>query len=326
MKKIDKLDLKILKELDTNARKSNSQIAKKLKTSQQVISYRIQSLIKRKIISQFHTVINFTKLGYTSYKTLTRLSNITPQKQKEIIQYLMNHTNVLWLIECGSRWDLLIDFLAKDIIEFDKILKEFKKKFPEQIQNYDILTMIAGIGMNREYLYDKKQKNRDDFFFGKNNEQVNLDNTNLKILSILSKNARISSLEIAQKLNLSANTIINRIKDMEKNKIIINYRPTIHIEEIGHQAYKAIIKFQNITEEKERTFITYCFTKKNIISIIKQVGAWDVEVEIEVEKKEKMLEITRDIRDKFKDIIKDFDILPLYHEYKYDYFPGDIMS
>jgi len=39
-----------------------------------------------------------------------------------------------------------------------------------------------------------------------------------------------------------------------------------------------------------------------------------------------MLKITRDIRDKFKDIIKDFELLPLYHEYRYNFFPRDLLE
>ena len=63
MEKLDKFDLKLLAEIENDARQTLSQIAKKLKTSQQVISYRIKSLEKRKIVGGYYTIINITKMN-----------------------------------------------------------------------------------------------------------------------------------------------------------------------------------------------------------------------------------------------------------------------
>ena len=60
MVQIDKIDLKLLSELEDNSRQTLSQISKKLKTSQQVVSYRINALEQKKVIGGFFTIINFT--------------------------------------------------------------------------------------------------------------------------------------------------------------------------------------------------------------------------------------------------------------------------
>ena len=72
--------------------------------------------------------------------------------------------------------------------------------------------------------------------------------------------------------------------------------------------------------------MNYLKPNANIVGIIKLIGLWDFEMELEVENKEQMLKITRDFRDKFKDVIKDFEIIPLFHEYKYNFFPGDLLK
>ena len=56
------------------------------------------------------------------------------------------------------------------------------------------------------------------------------------------------------------------------------------------------------------------------------IGLWDFEMEFEVETKEKILVLTRNFRDKFKEIIKDFELLPLHHEYLYNFFPRDLLK
>ena len=186
MSRLDKIDLKLLTILEENARQTLSQIAKKLKTSQQVVSYRLKSLEKRGIMGGYYTIINLTKSGYTNYRIMLRLSNINEEKHKEIISYLLEHPNVLWLVDCGGRWDLLVNFTARNAIHFNKILQNFKNRFPDQIQNYDILTTLEVIYFGRDYFTKKSREIKHLPYFGKEEEISIQDKTNLQILNLIS--------------------------------------------------------------------------------------------------------------------------------------------
>lgn len=319
-------DKKILYELDKDSRQSLSQISKKTKLSQQVISYRLNILQKEKIITNFYTIINFTNLGYTSYRIMLRLNNTTKEKYQEIINFFMKHPNVLWLNSCGGKYDFIVNIIAKNILHFNQIFRKIREKFPRQIQNYDILTHLEALYFGRDYLIKNKREIKKIPYFGGEFKQTELSKTDLKILSLLSENAMASNVEIAGKLNLTANTIVNRIKNLEKNKIIQTYQPLLHIDEIGYQAYKLLIKFHNITEQKENQLIDFAQQNTNVIGIIKLIGLWDFEIEIEVENREELHIFVMEIRDKFKEIIKDFETLPLHHDYRYNYFPKDLIK
>jgi len=324
--KLDKFDLKLINELEQDARQPLSSIAKKLKTSQQVVSYRMKSLEKRKIIGSYYTIINLTKLGYTSYRTMIRFSNITDSKHKEIIDYLMKQGNVLWLVDCSGRWDLLVNFMAKNIIHYSEMLRNFKNKFPLQIQNYDILTTLEVIYLGRNYFLEKKLDQNILPSFGGKWETISLNKKDLQILDILSENARINSVDIAEKINTSPNTVILRIKDLLNKGIIQGFKPLIHLENTGYSGYKTLIKFHNITDKKENEIINYLKLNLHVVGIIRIVGSWEFEIEFEVKNREEMLNFTRNIRDKFKEIIKEFELLLLHHEYKYNFFPRDIIQ
>ena len=325
MSKLDKVDLKLLGELEDKARETISQIAKKIGTSQQVVSYRINSLLKKDVIYGFHTIINFGALGYTSYRTMIRFSSITEKKHKEIINYLLKHPNVLWLVDCGGRWDLLVNFMAKNVVQYNNFLRKLKNRFPEQIQNHDILITIGGTFFGRDYLNKKKRDVKPLVYFGHEHQPVKTDKTDLEILNLISENARMSSVEIADKLNISPNTVILRIKKMKKTGLVQAFKPSIHLENTNRMAYKALIKLQNITEKKELEIMNYLQANINVVGILKLIGPWDFEIEFEVETKEDLLNLKREVRDRFKEVIKDFEIMPLYHEYKYNYLPRDII-
>ena len=83
--KLDAKDLKILIELDKNARQSNNQIGKKVRLSKEVVKYRIDNLIERGVILRFHTIINYFKLGFVKFKLYLRLININKDRRSRKI-------------------------------------------------------------------------------------------------------------------------------------------------------------------------------------------------------------------------------------------------
>lgn len=52
---------------------------------------------------------------------------------------------------------------------------------------------------------------------------MELDATDLRILRVLQDDAKISNIELARKINLSASPTLARVKSLEKNKVISRY-------------------------------------------------------------------------------------------------------
>jgi Lrp/AsnC family leucine-responsive transcriptional regulator len=325
MTALDKFDFRLIAELESDSRQTLSQIAKKLNTSQQVVSYRIGLLRKKAVIDEFFPIIDFAALGYTGYRTMIRLTNMTEPLHKEIISYLNAHSNVLWFVDCGGRWDLIVNFLAKNIVQYTKFLKDFKNKFPQQIQNCDVLTTIEIVYFGRDYFSKKERALKKVHPLGRDSGSIKLDKLDLQILDLISRDARANSVDVAAKLSISPNTVILRLKKLRET-VIQGFKPLIHLENTPFSGYKSLIKLQNITEQREKEIVNYLKMNVSIVGIGKLVGLWDLEIEFETDSKEKMLSITRDFRDKFKDVIKEFETIPLFHEYKYDFFPGDVLE
>jgi DNA-binding Lrp family transcriptional regulator len=323
-KRLPQSDFTLLAELEDNARQPLSKLANKLRISQQLLSYRLRTLKTKNILSGFYTQINFPMFGYTKYRTMVRISSYSQQKEKEIVEYLMHHPNVQWLVECGGKWDFMVNFLAKNVVQFDNFLKAIRNKFPRQIQNFDIFIVFESIELGRSYFIKSYRDTKKLAYFGRDYKPTKVDGADLKILNLISENARMTSAEIAEQIEVSPNTISSRIKKMIERGIIRGFKPLIHLENIGYMTYKIPFKFQNYTEQREEEIIDYLKTDVRITGIIKLVGQWDFEIEFEVDSRQAMLDLTRNFRDKFKDVIKEFEIIPLYHEYKYNFFPGDL--
>jgi hypothetical protein len=60
---------------------------------------------------------------------------------------------------------------------------------------------------------------------------------------------------------------------------------------------------------------------KKPTQFLKLIGSWDLEIEFETENEDELYKILTDIRKKFSNVIRNFDILRITETYKYDYFP-----
>ena len=323
IKKLDVKDRKILYELDVSSRQTNSEIAKKVGLSKQVVGFRIKRLIEEKIISFFYSVIDISKLGFTVHKNFLRLQNLDREKEKELIDFLVNHPNIVWVASCDGRFDLAFGTWAKDMAFLDKTITELNKKFGKYIAERQIATIIRGDYFIRDYLIKREKPSPyRESFFGAVPAPVKMDRNDWEILVLLSKNSRITAVDISKKVKLSVDAIAKRIKKLEKSGVIKHYNIVPNEAKFPYLHYKVLIGFRNISEDRERSIREYCRNNPNIVYIVKSLGQWEFEVDLEVESTEQFREIMMDIKTKFNDILKDYSALHIYQAHKYNFCPS----
>ncbi len=322
-KPLDLKDRKILYELDINSRLPSSEIAKKTNLSKQVVGLRIKKLIREKTISSFYTVIDISKLGFTVHKNFLRLQNLDSSKEAELISFLKNHPDVVWIASCDGRFDLAFGTWAKDMAYLDRTLRELNRRFGEYIAERQIATIIRGEYFIRDYLIDKKEPSAmRQSFFGAVPEPVELDDSNWRILLELGKNSRASYLEISKKAGISADAVSSRIKKLEKAGVIRHYNIVPNESNYPFLHYKVLIGFRNISEDRENSLIEYCRINPNIVYIVKALGPWEFEIDMEVTTAAQFREIMMDLKTRFSDVIKDYSALHIYQVHKYNFCPS----
>ncbi len=122
--KLDKKDLKLIYELDRNARIPYSQLAKKVGLSQESVRYRVNKLIKEEVIKKFFTVIDISKIGFTFYKILLKLHNVDETKVSNMINWLSQKKEIVWLTTLDGNYDIGCVIKSRNIFEFNKTLEE----------------------------------------------------------------------------------------------------------------------------------------------------------------------------------------------------------
>lgn len=314
---MDLKDKKILYQLDLNARQSNTQIAKKVGLSKDVINYRIKSLEKEGIITGYYTIIDTSKLDYFSFRVYLKLIDSTPSKEKEILTFLINEKNSFFVAEIEGPFDIAIGVWVKNIYEFEEVYTKFKEKYKQYIGKEQISIFTYAYHFHRPYLLEKKQSEVQTLSFGKS-ELVKHDEIDLKILNLISSNARIPIIEISKKLNMPERTVAFRIKQLEKKKIIQGYRALFNLNLLGYEYYKVDFILKDISRLKH--LINYAIMHPNIVYIDQTIAGSDFEFDLEVKNKQQFLQIIDELRAKFPEI-REWSYFTVRKYNKLIYFP-----
>ena len=131
----------------------------------------------------------------------------------------------------------------------------------------------------------------------------------------------MSNIEIGKRLKVSPNTVKNRIKNLEKKKVIQGYSAFIHPTVLGCPCYKILLTTNNIDDAKERKLISFAESRPEIIFIEKVVGKWDYEYDIECNNERDFRQLMRSMKDILADVVVDYETITFYYDYKTNYFP-----
>jgi Lrp/AsnC family transcriptional regulator for asnA, asnC and gidA len=319
MEKIDLKDRRILYELDFDSRQSFTKIGKKVGLHKNVVAYRINQLIKKGIITNFYTVIDSFKLGYNSLRFYLMYQNVTPEIKKEIISHFVNNKFTWWVGSFEGNYDLAVVVWIKNLHDFyvfwDDTLKKYHQYFQKQIFSlYEQLRLFRHTFL---VLEEFNKSDREKYEITGGGREVKTDDIDFKILELLATNARIPVLEIANRINITVDTVTERIKKLKKLDVIQAYRVNIDYQKLGYHLFKVNITLNNYTQRGR--IINYIRFDPHLIMIDKSIGYYDLELDFLVKNLDHIREIMNDLMIKFPNDIKNYTYVhdPIKHKMVY---------
>lgn len=312
-KGMDKIDQNLLTALDQNPRIALSKLAKRLRVSQQVLDYRLRRMIKEGKITKLAAIVNLKALGLEHYRIFFSFHSKKNYSASDVFSYLKSRKGIYWAAKVGGRYDLVVVLFVKDFEGFDKFIDEFNATFPGLIKDHKACYVTEHRIYRHKYFCEDKICPA--ISYGYNEEIANIDELDKYILDKLKDNCRISALELSsgmpKKSKVSYKTVINRIKALEKNKVILGYRPYIKSEK--EKPYIVLLSFKDYSRESEKSLTSYLGSRKEITQLARLFGVWNLFIHVRIEDNEKLQQLIVELRDKF-DIIDDYEIIPVFED------------
>ncbi len=317
-------DRRILAALELDARTPFSAVGKRLRRSQQQVSYTVNAMIQRGLVPGFFTAIDYSKLGVLHFRVYFRVNYTSEEEFERLIRHLVAEEHTSWIVTCGSRYDLIATFLAENPSRFNKVLRAVMARFPRELGDYSVLTTVVIRLFGRKYLFPKPGL-LTPIILGGDRERESLDDLDLRLLHALSREVRASAVSLAHGFGVSSKTIIQRIKRLRERLVIRAFKPQVNTEAMGITSALLLVRYHNISSEAEEKLIAYLEAHPNVVSAVKTLGEWDLEIEIESEERNGLRRIEIEIRRRFVALIKELASIPLYYCYKKSFFPDFLL-
>lgn len=319
--KLDKIDREIMYELDKNARATYQEIAKNIKSKKDVVSYRFNRLMENSIIKKFVTVFALGKVHIFNFKIYFQFQGLSESEEKRMLQDFIEDAQVIWVAKCEGRWDLMTSHYARHVKEFAKIKDRIFEKYGKYVQDYSIIINDEAWILNRDYLVLNKPLQRKSHVYIGEVEDITINEIDKRLFHLISNNARFHILDIAKKLNLDVKTVKQKIKKYEELGFIEGYTTFFNLNSIGLKFFKIFIYAQEQSKKEYNSLFEFCRNRVNVIHLIKTLGPWELELEIEAENIDYIHKLTKELRNRFPNIIKKIESVIISDELKLDFFP-----
>jgi Lrp/AsnC family transcriptional regulator, regulator for asnA, asnC and gidA len=319
--KLDVKDKRILSLLSDDARTPLTRIAKKVQLSRDAVDYRIKKLQEKGIILQFFPNLNYDKLGYYIFHVFMLIDELDKGEQDKLVNHLKKHPNTISIIEYSDRWDLEMVLIAKNLLEFDKIISDIAEKFPNIIMEKDKLEIIRRYNSSYVPPLIREQGHEKEKIVHEKAIPAKVDEIDLKILRILSLDCRVSTYEIGKQIKLSADAVSYRIKNLLKEKVIRNFTILVNLSLMKYHWYTFSVEMKMFNYQNEKKFEAFLDQNHNILRSVKTLGGWDLLLYLVVENPREFHKIVKDMKNTFSNIVRNYQTWVAYKEHIFKTMP-----
>jgi DNA-binding Lrp family transcriptional regulator len=305
---INNKDLKVISAIIEDARIPLTSLAKKVHLPREVVQYRLKNLEKN-LISGYQARINlrlFSDLIYTLFL------NIPGQNREETITKLKQLPSIHWIGSTLGRWNYIISFSIKNG-ELNKFLDNLFNLFGNI--NYSLTHQLTEYKDTFAGLFGSKRL----LISQKKSEKYRLDELDHRIINNLTKNARLSNSEIADRINLTREAVRMRIKNLEKFGIILGYRTMIKPQSLNLMSYVLTIKCKTPNSDALNKICNYLSLNSSVSYVCTMAGEINILAVISSKSVKELDEVCNALRN-FAEI-KEIEAFPLIKVGSQEYLP-----
>ncbi len=278
--KLDKKDKQLLSLLYLDSRQSFTKLGKALKLSSSSVERRFRHLKETGIISLLFADVNLVKLGLKSYRLYFKFDVIDKKTENEVLKLFESFPRTVWGVVCEGEYDVIWRIIAKDELEVENTVNLMTERFGKRIVEKTVVTTTYQTYLSWDRVFDGER--HPDLPLERITQIETLDEADMKLLAALYGNARATTVELATLVSLTPDAVQYRIRKLVEGKFILGYTAWYDARKLGMEYYKILISFRGMTTDKEKKFLDFCRAHKNVIFLNKNIGSWDMEVDVVV--------------------------------------------
>ena len=277
--KICELDVKILKLLLQDGRRSFTDIAQTCGTTKSQIWKHYKIMEKNGIITGSTIQMNFDIFGYDALVNL--LISVEAQQIEQVMNCIGRITEVHAYRQYNNIYNIRAVAILRNLNDLDYVKSAIRRQLPMIAIRTYIWTAVRNIPENLQIMpiqknIEKNDETIEDTIVLSQTEKPKIDELDLQIVDQLTINGRMPFSKIAEKLNISTDTVLKRYHKLRKKgamKVSIQINPN----KIG---YHAILDFNIASTSPVNSSTTVGLLSKipDVIIVTRTSGDYDLQL------------------------------------------------
>lgn len=317
--RLGKKDRSILAHAEMHADLSVAEIGQQSGYREHAVRYFLDRCKEQGLITH-RTYVNLFKLGYSYYEIYFSLSSEGQAKEQEIVSALTQLDRVTWLAQIGGDYQYGLTFCAKSIHDASNYLDIFAERFGKIFYERAFATRLSFSFFGNKYLSTEREVNR-EFTIEPSADTVEIDAIDHEILKALAHNSDMSRKKISEKLKMPLSTLELRRRKLEEQGVLSGNYYYLKPSSVTGLAFVVLVSTRGISNQLRADFKKYCYTQRNITTLINTLGEWDFEMAVEVENAQDMHALTGEMKSLFGADLYHLKVMPLYSFLKAELYP-----
>lgn len=208
--KIDSIDIKLLEQLEVNAKPAYTELTSELGMSRPAIQNRIQKLLDNRIVT-IGCLVDPVALGYTHEITL--LINTLPDKLSDVVEGLRSCPDIRYVIICTGRFGILAEAMFRNREQMSDFLVKDLRSIPG-LTSVESMVTFRFVKISSTLLAD------DTGFRPVEKPRIDLDDLDRALIKKLLVDAKQSPSYLAGSLGTSESTVRRKIRKLLARRTI----------------------------------------------------------------------------------------------------------
>jgi DNA-binding Lrp family transcriptional regulator len=293
---------KVLSAMQMDWRLDVPAIARVTSLRPHVVTYALKQLRDKRVMRPF-VMYNIHALGLTDYCVFFNVQGSGKRVRDKVLQYSVESPQTTYVAELSGRYQYSASIIATSIFEVESFFDGLAKRIERPSLDLSFGIRAQWSVFPIKYL-DSISRKLASATRTESSSQTSVDETDDKLLTMLSRNANISWTKLASAVGIPYSTIRYRIDSLVKRGVIIGFPVAIDGSRFGRYPFRVLIVARGIDSSFRKELFNFASSHQLCSMFVRCLGAWDFELNYDLEQLSQGGEMVQELHDNFGQFIQ----------------------
>jgi DNA-binding Lrp family transcriptional regulator len=288
---------KVLSFLQGDWRLDVPEIAKATGLRPHSVSYAIKKLKDKKVMRRF-VMYNIHALGLTDYCVFFNVQGSGKRVRDCVLSHATESTQTTYVAELSGRYQYSASIMAFSIFEVESFFDGLARRLDQPSLDLSFGIRAQWSIFPIKYL-DPIARKLSPITRTKSSKEASVDAIDDKLLTMLSRDPDMSWSKLASVVGIPYSTIRYRLEALVKRGIIIGFPHAVDGAKLGRHPFRILIVARGIDASFRRNLFTFAASHPLCTMFVRCLGAWDFELNYDLEELAQGGEMVQELHDHF---------------------------